>query len=119
VLFNLVGNACKCTTQGSVTLSTRFDQDSQTVCVEVIDTGCGIHKDRLKSIFDPFNTGDQRATRRVGGAGLGLHLVQELVKAHNGWVDVQSELKVGSTFTVHLPIQAAGGVEVRQLSSNT
>jgi signal transduction histidine kinase/CheY-like chemotaxis protein len=69
------------------------------LCIRVDDTGSGIAKDDLDNIFTPFWTtrGNQ------GGSGLGLTMIQRIVKLHHGSIDVQSEVNKGSSFTIHLP----------------
>jgi signal transduction histidine kinase len=100
ILRNLVGNAMKFTSAGSVRVCARPSAD--VVVIEVIDTGSGIAPKDVLSIFEPFE--QAAAGRRTsGGAGLGLYVVKRLVSALGGRIEVDSRLGVGSTFRVTLP----------------
>lgn len=107
VLINLVSNAIKFTSKGSivvaVNLSTSSDGTEQLV-FSVKDTGIGIPKDKLDSIFRPFTQVDNSMQRQYQGTGLGLTIVDQLVRAMGGSVTVESEVNVGSTFTVRFPL---------------
>jgi two-component system sensor histidine kinase BarA len=107
IVENLAGNAIKFTEQGGkVEISVKYDSAKEEVLIVVSDTGIGIKKDALKYIFDRFTQADSSTSRKYGGTGLGLALAKELVELHNGWIEVESELNVGSTFTVGIPAKA-------------
>ncbi|MCK9800989.1 ATP-binding protein [Pseudomonas sp. MAFF 302030] len=103
VLMNLIVNAAQAMgpERGSITLSNGVE--GERVWIEVSDTGSGIAPDSLQKIFDPFYT-----TKPVGqGTGLGLSLSYGIIKKHRGEISVRSELGIGTTFRVELPIRQA------------
>ena len=73
----------------------------------VSDTGIGIYRDRLESLFDPFTQGDESYRKQFKGAGLGLAISKEIVSLMGGTISVKSEPGVGSEFSVCLPFQSA------------
>lgn len=101
VLVNLLGNAVKYTERGRVSMSVRTAPD-QRVIFEVADTGIGIEAEHLENIFVPFWQADPTRRNRGGGTGLGLSVVQRLIKMLRGDIRVQSAPGAGSTFTVTL-----------------
>ncbi|HET6160539.1 MAG TPA: ATP-binding protein [Dongiaceae bacterium] len=106
ILFNLVGNAVKFTQRGDVVVrasATAMRADGCELRIDVSDTGIGINRDQMASLFEPFRQGDSGMARRFGGTGLGLAIVKRLVKLLGGSVTVQSTINAGSTFTVILP----------------
>ena len=100
ILTNLIANAIKATTQGSVTV--QIEARNPYVALVVRDTGAGISPEDAAAIFQPYRQGGDHLSRR-GGAGLGLSIAQRLVGMHGGTIAVESQLGGGSTFTVCLP----------------
>jgi len=103
VLTNLVGNAIKFTEQGEVNLI--FDYQDQKVYIQVKDTGIGMNKEQLASIFDAFTQADASISRRFGGTGLGTTISRQLVETMGGYIEVESEAGQGSNFHVWLPLE--------------
>lgn len=103
VFSNLIENAiCYNRQDGKVAVT--LTQENQQAVVRVVDTGIGIPSDQQASIFDRFSRVDRSRTRRSGGAGLGLSLVQAIVHQHGGQVQVESTPGSGSVFTVRLSL---------------
>lgn len=101
VLLNLLDNAIKFTSQGSITLNILLEQPSETtahVHFTVSDTGIGISEDKQKTIFEAFSQADNSSTRRYGGTGLGLTISYQLATLMGGSLWVQSKPGNGSTF---------------------
>jgi len=110
ILTNLTSNAIKFTERGEVVVDVRRMPDTQelqadqvTLRLAVRDTGIGIEPERIEQLFQPFEQADLSTTRRFGGTGLGLAITRRLLTLMGGRVGAQSELGVGSTFTVELP----------------
>jgi PAS domain S-box-containing protein len=108
VITNLVSNAVKFTEKGHVTLTCGF-ADQQHVFLEVSDTGIGMSEEDQKVIFEEFRQVDGSSTRRAGGTGLGLTITKRLIELHGGEIHVTSDLGVGSTFRILLPIASVEG----------
>ncbi|MGR3713526.1 MAG: ATP-binding protein [Shimia sp.] len=104
VATNIIGNAIKFTESGSVTLRLRTEEDAW-LCFDVSDTGIGIPKEKLHLIFDHFTQAEASTTRRFGGSGLGLSISRHIVEVMGGQITVASEMGVGSTFKVRVPIE--------------
>ncbi|MNS46745.1 Signal transduction histidine-protein kinase BarA [compost metagenome] len=102
VVSNLIGNAIKFCTDGTITVRARLEGDA--VLTEVVDTGPGIAPEDLPRLFNRFQQLDMGETRASGGTGLGLAIVKELVEAHGGEVGVKSVLGSGTTFWFTLPL---------------
>jgi signal transduction histidine kinase len=102
VLSNLLGNAAKFTRDGQVTLHVEAIEGS--VQFTVSDTGIGMSEEALVRVFDEFVQADTSTTRKYGGTGLGLALVRRFSELLGGRVEVHSQLGVGTTFLVTLPL---------------
>ena len=102
ILQNIIGNAIKFTNNGSVEI-TAFIKNEQ-IHIAVKDSGIGISAENTPYIFDEFRQADGRASRSYGGTGLGLAIANKYCIMLNGNVDVESQLGIGSTFTVTLPV---------------
>lgn len=103
VVYNLVDNSIKFTPSGGFVVITANHNGSH-VKISVADNGIGIAKENIGRIFDPFYQVDSSTTRRYGGTGLGLALINQFVKMHGGNIWVESEPGKGSTFTFTIPI---------------
>jgi two-component system sensor histidine kinase BaeS len=106
VVANLLANALRYTDAGG-TVSVVVRPDGRDAVLEVSDTGIGIPADDVPKVFTRFWRGEHSRSRATGGAGIGLSIVQELVKAHGGQVEVESAVGKGSTFRTRIP--SAGG----------
>jgi PAS domain S-box-containing protein len=101
VLGNLLSNAIKFTPSGG-TITVRVAVEDESLILEVSDTGVGVAKDELPHLFTRFTRGSN--AQGVEGTGLGLYIVRNIVVAHGGCVEAESELGQGSTFRVRLPL---------------
>ncbi|BAU11455.1 multi-sensor hybrid histidine kinase [Leptolyngbya sp. NIES-3755] len=102
ILKNLLANAFKFTEQGSVTIHIGSTQD-QKIFFAVKDTGIGIPPDKQQLIFEAFQQVDGTTSRKYGGTGLGLSISRELAHRLGGFIQLNSEIDRGSTFTLYLP----------------
>ena len=108
-LLNLLGNACKFTEKGTVTLKVckELVMGQQWICWHVIDTGIGIAEEDYEKLFQPFSQVDSSATRQHGGTGLGLAISQHFCEIMGGHIDFSSTPGKGSRFTIRMPITGA------------
>ena len=102
IVLNLISNAFKYSKEGTVTVSVQ--QIDATLQLSVSDTGVGIPEDQTGKIFDRFHRVENIAGRSQEGTGIGLAMVKELVRFHQGSIHVKSKLGKGSTFTVSIPV---------------
>jgi CheY-like chemotaxis protein len=102
IILNLVSNAVKFTSEGSITVGVRMlVQDAEKVILEfaVTDTGIGIEQTKLGTVFDNFQQATSGTSRLYGGTGLGLAIVKNLVEPQGGTINVRSRVGAGSTFS--------------------
>ena len=104
VLGNLLSNAFKFTNKGG-RVSLVVGREGDHVRMAVSDTGAGIPRDQLPHIFEKFYQADTQAPLALRGAGLGLAIAKSIVTAHNGGIEVESRVGVGTTFTIRLPVR--------------
>lgn len=99
VFMNILVNAAQAMENtGKIHIKTRLTEGN--VEIVISDTGCGMSEENLTKIFDPFFT-----TKEVGmGTGLGLNVAYNVIKKHNGTIDVQSSVGNGTTFSIRLPV---------------
>ncbi len=107
ILLNLLGNACKFTEDGTITVAISLYRrsDRDWVRIAVSDTGIGMAPDQLSELFSEFVQIDDSVQKQYEGTGLGLAISQHLSQMMGGEITVDSELGVGSTFTLHLPLR--------------
>ena len=111
LLHNLLDNAIKFTDRGAITFQLRTLQggsEGNTLEATIADQGHGIPEEQIGSVFDSFTQVDGSATRKHGGAGLGLTMSRRLVELMGGTIEIESKLGVGSTFKVRIPVELQG-----------
>lgn len=105
ILFNLIGNAVKFTSTGSISIACAVLENnaiSQEIKISISDTGIGMDSTYMKNIFKKFSQEDKAVTRKYGGTGLGLSITNELVKLMGGRIEIESEKNVGTSFHIYL-----------------
>lgn len=117
ILINLIGNAIKFTHAGSIHIEVKPAKIKNTthyLQFSISDTGIGIPKDKLKTIFESFSQADASVTRKYGGTGLGLTIVKQLVELQHGTIKVESKENQGSTFTIIMPYKVGQSTETKK-----
>jgi signal transduction histidine kinase/AmiR/NasT family two-component response regulator len=109
ILGNLISNALKFTPAGEVAV--RAAVGPQGLTLSVTDSGIGIAPEKLRKLFSKYAQAEESTTRRFGGTGLGLAICRELAELMGGRIEVASEIGVGSTFTLQLPLEPAATAE--------
>ena len=103
LIFNLIDNAIKYTVRGG-SIEISLEQKDSWAVITVLDTGIGIAKEDIPYIFDRFYRVDKARTRAEGGVGLGLSICKEIIDAHEGRIEVESDVGKGSIFRIYLPV---------------
>lgn len=103
ILQNILSNAIKFTEQGSIRLTVRLIPESESVLIEISDSGKGIAREDLPHIFEPFWQAQSESSGAVKGSGLGLTIVKKTVDLLKGQINVSSLVGFGTTFTLLLP----------------
>ncbi len=104
MLINLIDNAIKYTEKGEINILVELTAANK-IKIEVTDTGIGIKKEELNSIFERFYVVNKARSRQQGGTGLGLSIVKHIVMLHKGEIEVDSQLGRGTRLTIILPVQ--------------
>ena len=116
ILINILNNAIKYTTEGSITLSIqyrRLDEKRCQIIYNISDTGIGIKKESMPYLFTAFKRIDEAENRHIEGTGLGLSIVKQLVELMNGNITVNSVYTKGSTFIITIPQEIAGDAKIK------
>lgn len=113
VLINLLSNACRHTSNGSITI--RAAADSNLLKISVTDTGDGISPELISGLFERYlqTTDTQIPDKKVRGAGLGLYICKVIVEAHNGNISVSTAIGRGTTFSFTLPVDPTNNMEIK------
>src|SRR4030095_1594590 len=113
ILVNLLGNAIKFTSSGNIAVRVEkngITDNTVNTLIKVSDTGIGIEKEKLNTIFERFQQAEDTVTRRYGGTGLGLSIVQELVLLQHGAITADSRPGTGTTFSITIPYKISSEI---------
>jgi len=122
IIMNLINNSLKFTSEGHVEVNFAIQSKSEkhiSLNIEVKDTGVGIASEKLDEIFLAFHQADSSTTRKYGGTGLGLAICNKLAEMMGGKILVDSQIGVGSKFTLNCPFDIANTEEIKILSTSS
>ena len=114
VLCNLLTNAIKFSKEGGQVL-VALEVENDMLTLRIADYGSGIPENEQQHIFEPFY--QTESDKKTIGSGVGLALVNQIVKTLGGSITLDSKVDVGSVFTVNVPVKAPAGVDVKPLES--
>lgn len=120
IIINLVSNAIKFTSEGSITIGVKKisnSEENSTIEFSVADTGIGIERNNIDKIFENFQQAHSQTSRIYGGTGLGLAIVKQLVEAQGGTISVKSKENEGSVFSFVLQFAKANGATVLDIDT--
>lgn len=120
ILINLISNALKFTHDGHISINCQLERNTgktQSIKIDVSDTGIGIPADKLNRIFESFSQADASVTRKYGGTGLGLTIVKQLVELQRGSITVNSTEEKGTTFSIVIPYTIGNTTELEEKAS--
>jgi PAS domain S-box-containing protein len=113
ILFNLIGNSVKFTSQGTIIIQVDYiniSNDTQRIIFTLSDTGCGISPSDFKKLFKPFSQIDGTSTRKYQGAGLGLSIVKRLIELLNGTICISSEIGTGTEIYFTIDVKTSSNL---------
>lgn len=120
ILINLISNALKFTHDGHISINCQLERNTgktQSIKIDVSDTGIGIPADKLNRIFESFSQADASVTRKYGGTGLGLTIVKQIVELQRGSITVNSTEEKGTTFSIVIPYTIGNTTELEEKAS--
>jgi len=122
ILFNLVGNSLKFTQKGEISINCKLINDYpnyQDISISISDTGIGMDKEFMNSIFRKFSQEDLEVTRKFGGTGLGMAITKELVQLMKGRIEIESEKNVGTTIHIFLNFKKGDSDNLKKTHQET
>ena len=108
ILFNLVGNSIKFTSEGSITINCRLlknESSNQSICISIEDTGIGMESHFITTIFNKFSQEENNKTKKYGGTGLGMSITKQLIDLMGGNISIESEKDKGTKIEIHLTLE--------------
>lgn len=112
ILYNLIHNAIKFTHKGTITIKAIVEDKRAVISVQ--DTGIGMSAKTIRTIFDPYEQGNEDHTLANTGIGLGLHICKQLVELHGGKISAASKQGKGSIFSFTIPLSNEADFQLAQ-----